>query len=173
MQIFGVWAGIFWQYVLMIIITAVKLAKWWWLFLTSPLHFVGLLLMCKITANMHNSRELVLASLNYIILIFRLLNTSSHFGCGWTVCTVLVCVTCCCWTVSCSLGSSAHSTPAAIEQQEIIVLTLDVFIDISPSASLQTLQHVTLLVSCNCIMCSLIPLQRTLKIPVYQRYCMA
>lgn len=45
-----------------------------------------------------------------------------YFGCEWTVCTVFVRVMCCYWTVFCSLGSSAHSTPAAIEQLGIIVL---------------------------------------------------
>lgn len=50
---------------------------------------------------------------------------------------------CCCWAVFCSLSSSAHSTPAAIEQQEIIVLALDIL----PLASLQTLQHVLILFS--------------------------
>lgn len=67
------------------------------------------------------------------------------FGCGWMVCTVTVCVMCGCWTAFCRLGSITHTTSAAREQQEIIVLALDVFIDPSPLASLQTLlQHKTL-----------------------------
>lgn len=68
-----------------------------------------------------------------------------HFdqiGCRWKVCMVSVCVMCCCWTVFCSLSSNAHSTPVAVQQQEIIVLAFDVFKDNLTSASLQTLQHV-------------------------------
>lgn len=75
---------------------------------------------------------------------------------------VLICVTCCCLTVFCRPGSSAHSTPAAIEQQEIIVLVFDVFVDLLPLASLQTLLHASLLFTCNCITCSLILSQLTL-----------
>lgn len=61
------------------------------------------------------------------------------------VCTVSVCVMCCCQAAFCTLGSNAHSTPAATEQLEIIVLALDVFTDISPLASLQRLPHTMLL----------------------------
>lgn len=41
----------------------------------------------------------------------------------------------------CRLGDFTHTTPAATEQQEIIVLVLDVSNDPSPLTSLQTLLH--------------------------------
>lgn len=74
---------------------------------------------------------------------FPLIYTLVWFGCGWMVCMVSVCVMCCCRTVFCRLGSSAHSTPTAIEQLEIIVLAFDIL----PSASLQILLHATILIT--------------------------
>lgn len=65
------------------------------------------------------------------------------------VCTVQVCVMWCCLAAFCRLGNSTHATPAATEQQEIIVLALDVFIDTSPLASLQTLLHASILNTIN------------------------
>lgn len=97
-------------------------------------------------------QQLILAicETDKLILAIRYKSRSSHLlklqfihqtGCGWMVCTVLVRVTCCCSTVFCRLSSSAHSTPAATEYLEIIVLAFDVFADIFSSVSLQTLQH--------------------------------